>query len=263
MAETTFTELITMKVEKMMLLCAIGIYSQTKHTFRIFFGGVMYMQTQTNAQAILATLKDTLSLPRLVKVGADAFETLVVTILSQNTADANTERAYRKLSERFKISPEVLAKAEIGEIEDCIRVAGLYQSKSRAIQAASKIILEKFGGNLNSILALPVEEARRTLMEMPGVGPKTADVVLMFSAGKPTIPVDTHVNRVSKRLGLAPAKGDYEAVRCSLQSHFQPKDYALVHMLLISHGRKTCKAQKPQCSACPVSDVCPSKGGSA
>jgi endonuclease-3 len=221
------------------------------------------MQTQTNAQAILSTLKDTLPLPKLVKVGADPYETLVVTIMSQNTADTNTERAYQKLSMRFKISPEVLAEAEIGEIEDCIRVAGLYQSKARAIHEASKIILEKFGGNLNVVLSLPVEEARRTLMEMPGVGPKTADVVLMFSAGKPTIPVDTHVNRVSKRLGLAPAKGDYEAIRRSLQSHYQPSDYALVHMLLISHGRKTCKAQNPQCSACPVSGVCPSKGGLA
>jgi endonuclease-3 len=219
------------------------------------------MQTQTNAQLILATLKDTLPLPKLVKVGADPYETLVITIISQNTADTNTERAYQKLSERFKIIPEALANAEISEIEDCIRVAGLYQGKARAIQAASKIILEKFGGNLNAILALPVEDARRTLMEMPGVGPKTADVVLMFSAGKPTIPVDTHVNRVSKRLGLAPAKGDYEAIRQSLQSHFQPQDYAMVHMLLISHGRKTCKAQKPHCSTCPVSDVCSSKGG--
>lgn len=183
--------------------------------------------------------------------------------MSQNTADTNTERAYQKLQERFQITPEVLSKAEISEIEDCIRVAGLYQTKARAIQTASKIVLEKFGGNLNAVLSLPVEEARKTLMDMPGVGPKTADVVLLFSAGKPTIPVDTHVNRVSKRLGLAPAKGDYEAIRQSLQSHYQPKDYAMVHMLLIAHGRKTCKAQKPLCHACPVSGVCPSKGGSA
>ena len=126
------------------------------------------------------------------------------------------------------------------------------RAKAKAIQTASKIILEKFGGNLNPILSLPIEEARKTLMEMPGVGPKTADVVLLFSANKPTIPVDTHVNRVSKRLGLAPAKGDYEAVRLSLQSLFQPKDYASVHLLLIAHGRKTCKAQKPQCQTCPV-----------
>lgn len=98
-------------------------------------------------------------------------------------------------------------------------------------------------------------------MEMPGVGPKTADVVLLFSAGKPTIPVDTHVNRVSKRLGLAPPKGGYEAVRLSLQSLFKPQDYALAHLLLIAHGRKTCKAQKPQCQTCSLNSSCPSNGG--
>lgn len=95
-------------------------------------------------------------------------------------------------------------------------------------------------------------------MEMPGVGPKTADVVLLFSANKPTIPVDTHVNRVSKRLGLAPANGDYEEVRLSLQSFFNSKDYLSVHLLLISLGRKYCKARRPLCQKCPVNTYCPS-----
>ena len=217
------------------------------------------MQTQTNAQTILATLKETLALPDLVKVGADPYQTLIVTILSQNTADTNTERAFEKLSKRFAIAPAVLAEAKIEAIEDCIRVAGLYQSKAKAIQTVSRIVLEKFGGNLNTVLALPTEAARRTLMEMPGIGPKTADVVLMFSAGKPTIPVDTHVNRVARRLGLAPQNGGYEVVRLSLQSLFQPQDYAYVHLLLIAHGRKTCKAQNPKCHSCPLSGVCPSK----
>ena len=218
------------------------------------------MQTQKNAQIVLDTLKGTLPLPRLVKVGADPYQTLVVTIISQNTADTNTERAYEKLSTRFKIEPDVLAKAKITEVEECIRTGGLYQSKARAIQTASKIIMERFGGNLNSLLSLSFEEARAILMEMPGVGPKTADVVLLFSAGKPTIPIDTHVNRVSKRLGLVQIKGDYESIRLSLQSLFEPKDYALVHLLLIAHGRRTCKAQKPQCQICPISHICPSKG---
>ena len=96
-------------------------------------------------------------------------------------------------------------------------------------------------------------------MELPGVGPKTADVVLLFSANQLTIPVDTHVNRVSKRLGLAPVKGDYEEVRLSLQSFFNPKDYLAVHLLLIAHGRTYCKAIKPRCTNCPVNTYCPSK----
>jgi endonuclease-3 len=107
---------------------------------------------------------------------------------------------------------------------------------------------------------LPLEEARKALTEMPGVGPKTADVVLLFSAQKPTIPVDTHVNRVSKRLGIAPENGDYETVRLSLQKLFPERDYLAVHQLLIGFGRQFCKAQKPLCTDCPINCYCPTKG---
>ncbi|MCL2358712.1 MAG: endonuclease III [Nitrososphaerota archaeon] len=197
-------------------------------------------------------------MPRLIKSEEDPYQTLVVTIISQNTADTNTERAYKNLSERFQITPKVLANAEISQIETCIRVAGLYQTKAKTIKTVSQTLLEKFDGNLKSILVLPTQEARKTLMDMSGVGPKTADVVLLFSAGKPTIPVDTHVNRVSKRLGLAPANSGYEEVRLNLQRFFEPKDYRLAHLLFIAHGRKTCKAQKPLCTTCPLNVYCPS-----
>lgn len=213
---------------------------------------------QKSAFTVLAILKDTLDAPNMVKVKDDPYETLVITIISQNTADTNTERAFGNLKKRFKITPQTLACAPIGEIEACIRVGGLYKSKAQAIQTASKTILEKFLGSLNPILSLPIEEARKTLMEMPGVGPKTADVVLLFSANHPTIPVDTHVNRVSKRLGLAPQDGDYEDVRLSLQSKFEVKDYLAVHLLLIALGRKFCKAHNPHCKTCPVDMYCPS-----
>ncbi|MCK4475058.1 endonuclease III, partial [Candidatus Bathyarchaeota archaeon] len=97
------------------------------------------------------------------------------------------------------------------------------------------------------------------LLQLPGVGPKTADVVLLFCADKPTIPVDTHVNRVSKRLGLAPNDREYETVRKSLQSLYNPKDYLTIHVVLILLGRKYCKAGKPLCRECPVNMLCPSK----
>ena len=216
------------------------------------------MKAEPRAATILKTLRSALALPEWVKEQRDSFETLVVTIISQNTADINTERAFESLSNQFEITPQALANSEIGKIEACLHVAGLYQNKAKAIKAVSKIILEKFGGSLARVLSLPLDEARKTLMELPGVGPKTADVVLLFSANQPTIPVDTHVNRVSKRLGLAPANGDYEAVRLSLQSLFEPKDYLTVHLLLIAHGRKTCKARHPRCHHCPVYDYCPS-----
>ena len=199
-------------------------------------------------------------MPKWVKTRRDPFETLVTTIISQNTTDINTARAFEVLSKRFEITPEVLAIAEVSQIEDAIRISGLFKSKAKTIKEAATIVLEKYHGTLKTILSTSLEEARETLMQFPGVGPKTADVVLLFSAGQSTIPVDTHLNRVAKRLGFAPESGDYEVVRKSLQSLFEPKDYLAVHLLLIAHGRRYCKARKPSCDECPVNLHCPSKG---
>ena len=184
----------------------------------------------------------------------------MTTILSQNTADRNTARAFEALSKWFEITPEALAKAELSQIEEAIKVSGLYRNKAKTIKQAATAILEKYHGTLKPMLSLPLEEARKTLMQFPGVGPKTADVVLLFSASQPTIPVDTHVNRVAKRLGFAPANGSYETVRENLQSLYEPSQYLAVHLLLIAHGRRYCKARKPLCDECPVSAECPSKG---
>jgi endonuclease-3 len=183
---------------------------------------------------------------------------LILTIISQNTADRNTVRAFENLSSRFKVTPEVLAKARPGQIEECLRVAGLYRNKAKTIRRVSRIVLDRFRGHLEQVLSLPLPEARTTLLELPGVGPKTADVVLLFCGGKPTIPVDTHVYRVSKRLGLAPERGNHEVVRASLQEAYRPEDYAAVHLLLILLGRKHCKAGVPRCRECPVK-LCPSR----
>ncbi|HLE75569.1 MAG TPA: endonuclease III [Candidatus Bathyarchaeia archaeon] len=216
--------------------------------------------TENRAAAVLQILRQTLPVPTWSKSKRDPFETLVVTIISQNTADRNTARAFENLSKRFEITPEVLANAETSQIEESLKVAGLYKNKAKTIKQVSRIIIEKFHGTLEPILSLPLEDARKTLMQFPGVGPKTADVVLLFSAKQPTIPVDTHVNRVTKRLGLAPVNGDYETVRKSLQLLYNPSDYLAVHILLIAHGRKHCKAIRPLCEPCPVNMHCPSKG---
>jgi endonuclease-3 len=208
---------------------------------------------------ILEILRKTFTMPKWVTSTEDPFRTLIVTIISQNTADRNTAKAFENLSKRFKITPEALAKAEEKEIEQCLRVGGLYRNKAKTIKQVSKTILQKYHGELKPILSLPSEKARSALMQFPGVGPKTADVVLLFSANKNTIPVDTHVNRVSKRLGLAPAKGNYEAIRKALQSIYDPTDYMQVHVLLISHGRKYCKARLPLCKQCPINKLCPSR----
>ena len=136
----------------------------------------------------------------------------------------------------------------------------MYKNKAKAIKQAAKIVLEKYHGALQPILSMPINEARTALMQFPGVGPKTADVVLLFSSNKPTIPVDTHVNRVSKRLGFAPSDADYEEVRQALQSIYAPSEYLAVHLLLIAHGRRYCKARHPLCNECPINNFCPTKG---
>ena len=209
---------------------------------------------------ILRILRRTFAMPKWTKAKRNPFETLIVTIISQNTADRNTAKAFENLSKQFEITPEVLAKAEASQIEESLRVAGLYKNKAKTIKQVSTIVLEKFHGTLQPILSLPLEEARKTLLQFPGIGPKTADVVLLFSAKQLTVPVDTHVNRVAKRLGLASVNGDYEAVRKNLQSLYNPNDYLAVHVLFIAHGRKYCKALCPLCEECPVNMYCPSKG---
>ena len=214
--------------------------------------------TNIYANIILQSFKFSLALPKLDKPKNDPFETLIITIISQNTADTNTQRAFENLSKHFEITPQALSKAQTNMIEACLHIAGLSKNKSKVIRTVSKIILEKFAGLLKPIMSLPLDEARETLTLLPGVGPKTADVVLLFAANQPTIPVDTHVNRVSKRLGLASPNGNYEAVDLSLQSYFQPKEYLAIHILLIAHGRKYCKARKPHCLECKVNNYCPS-----
>jgi len=216
--------------------------------------------TEEQAEKILRILQGTLLMPEwTTNANRDSFKTLIITIISQSTADRNTTRAFENLSKRFRITPEVLANAKTHQIEECLKVAGLYRNKAKVIKQVSKIILEEFHGNLEPVLSMPFEEARKTLLQLPGVGPKTADVVLLFSAEQQTIPVDTHVNRVAKRLGLAPQNGGYEVVRKALQSLYNPKDFLAVHILLIQHGRKYCKARKPLCKQCPLNTLCPSR----
>ena len=202
-------------------------------------------------------LKHELTLPPWANSRLDSFETLVTTILSQNTTDRNTARALESLSKRFEITPEALAKAELSQIEETIKIAGLHRSKSKSIRQAAKLIIEKHHGKMEPLLSLPIKDARKALIQFDGDGPKTADVVLLFSTNKPTIPVDTHEDRVAKRLGFAPANGNYELVRQNLQTLYDTRDYLSVHLLLIEHGRKYCKARHPLCNKCPIKLYCP------
>jgi endonuclease-3 len=215
--------------------------------------------TSARAKEILLILKKYFSSPPWASSTRSSFQTLIVTIISQNTAGINTAKAFERLSRKFPITPETLARAKEKDLQDALRVAGLFRNKAKTIKRVSQIILEEFNGSIDFIHSMSFEEARKRLLSLPGVGPKTADVVLLFSGGKGTIPVDTHVNRVSKRLGLVLENADYEGVRMALQSLYSPEDFLMVHLSLIMLGRKFCKALRPTCYQCPVSSLCPSK----
>jgi endonuclease-3 len=186
------------------------------------------------------------------------FSTLIHTILSQNTNDRNSDAAMRRLRKRYEINPRVLSKAKVGEIVNCIRPAGLYRSKAPRIIEVSKIIEQQYKGRLSPILNLPYDQAKTTLTSLPGVGPKTADILLAFVAKQPVIPVDTHIARVTKRLGIAPSNSNYERIRHSLESLVAARDRLELHLSLIAFGRAICRAPRPRCTICPVSNMCPS-----
>lgn len=215
------------------------------------------MRERQRAQRILEVLSREFSVPKIAVSSKDVFPTLVRTVLSQATNDRNRDRAYRNLADRYEISPEALAAADVKAIEEAIRVGGLYRNKARKLKALSNVVVERFKGSLDFIYSEPLEKARSMLMSIPGVGPKTADVVLLFAAGKPTVPVDTHVHRVSRRLGLAPLRGSYEDIRGALESLYSPEDYLAIHLLLIGLGRWFCRARNPLHEPCPLRSLCP------
>ena len=186
------------------------------------------------------------------------FETLIHTILSQNTNDRNSDAAMRRLKRHYAITPKELSNARVNDVVSCIRSAGLYRTKAPRIIALSKIIEQQYRGRLAPILKQPYGQAKEKLTALPGVGPKTADILLAFVAKRPVIPVDTHVARISKRLGIAPANADYEKTRSSLESLIHPRDRLQLHLSLIAFGRAICKAPRPRCAICPINDLCPS-----
>ena len=187
-----------------------------------------------------------------------AFETLVQTILSQNTNDRNSEAAMRRLRKRYKVNPQTLSKARVSDLIPCIKQAGLYRSKAPRIIETSRIIEERYGGRLTKVLDQPYEQAKEELMSLPGVGPKTADILLAFVAKNPVIPVDTHIARVTKRLGIARSKANYEEIRTSLEALIRPDSRVRVHLSIIAFGRAICRAPRPRCAICPVNKLCPS-----
>jgi endonuclease III len=181
---------------------------------------------------------------------------LVSTILSQNTNDNNRDRAFISLKNRFP-SWEAVRDAPEEKVIDAIRVAGLGNQKGPRIQTVLReITAEKGSLDLDFLREKTLEEAYQWLVQFKGVGPKTAAIVLLFSLEKPAFPVDTHIYRVSGRLGLLPEKMNVEQAHPHLASLFTPEMYYDAHLNIIRLGREICQARRPLCPKCPAADLC-------
>lgn len=185
-----------------------------------------------------------------------AIDELVSTILSQNTNDVNRDRAFHALRAKFP-TWESVRDAEEREVVEAIRPAGLANQKGPRIRQVLKEITQECGSlDLQFLSDMPLEEARAWLTKFNGVGPKTAAIVLCFALGRPAFPVDTHVYRVTGRIGLRPEKMTVEQAHPHLEAVFPPETYYAAHLNIIRLGREVCHARKPLCPKCPVRELC-------
>jgi endonuclease III len=188
---------------------------------------------------------------------SDPLEELILTVLSQHTSDVNAERAFTSLRAVFP-SWEGVVAAPAAAVADAIRSGGLANTKAPRIQAILRDVHDREGSyDLSRLRDLTDTEARGYLTSLPGIGPKTAAVVLSFSLGRDAIPVDTHVLRVARRLGLVPANASAERADRLLHDLVPEGLRTRLHVGLIRLGREICKAPTPRCAVCPLKDLCP------
>jgi endonuclease-3 len=194
--------------------------------------------------------------PRRWRGRRDPLDELIMTILSQNTSDRNSGRAYRALRQRFPSWRAVL-DAPTAEVYEAIKPAGLGNIKAPRIQQTLRSIEARTGAlSLDNLDAMGTDDARDWLISLDGIGPKTAACVLMFALGRPALPVDTHVHRVSRRLGLIGAKVGAEAAHHLLENAIEPEMVYPFHLNMIQHGRLVCHALRPACERCPLTAIC-------
>jgi endonuclease-3 len=185
-------------------------------------------------------------------------EELILTVLSQHTSDLNAERAFADLRAAFPDGWQQVVDAPTARVADAVRSGGLANSKAPRIQAILREVREREGGfDLTRLRTMADAEARDYLMSLPGIGPKTAAVVLSFALGRDAMPVDTHVHRVTKRLGLIPPNATAERADRILHDLIPDGLRTPLHVAFIRLGREICKAPTPRCRHCPLKDLCP------
>lgn len=186
----------------------------------------------------------------------DGMDELVSCILSQSTTDANRDRGFDALKATYP-TWEAVHHAPEDELIETIRPAGLANSKGPYIQGSLAGIFEERGEyNIDFIEDMPVDEAKKWLTKLPGVGPKTAAIVLCFGYNRPAFPVDTHVHRLGKRIGLLPPKISANKAHEHMEAIVPDEEFYAFHLQLIYHGRAICKARSPKCEACPIQQHC-------
>src|SRR6266705_5775930 len=186
----------------------------------------------------------------------EPLDELILTILSQHTNDLNRDRAYASLRRRFPRWEQVL-RARPADVEDAIRVGGLARTKSRVIRDVLRTVRRDRGKlDLSNLRHLPIEDAKGYLLGLKGVGEKTACCVLLFACGRPAFPVDTHVHRVTRRLGWVPARSPSSKTHAILAKLVPQKRYFTAHVNLITLGRRVCRARAPDFPRCPLRSDC-------
>jgi endonuclease III len=207
------------------------------------------------SQKVYRILEKTFGMPEWGQP-VSALDELISTILSQNTNDINRDVAFNRLKKSFP-NWEGVRDAPVKDVIEAIRSAGLANQKAPRIQAILKQITEERGSlELEFLGSLEKESAHAWLSRFKGVGPKTAAIVLQFSLGIPAFPVDTHIYRVTGRLGLRPEKLSVEDTHAWVEQIFKPEQYGPAHMNLIRLGREICHARKPECNRCPLNLSC-------
>jgi len=212
-------------------------------------------ELRRKAEEIRRRLADEYGEPAAV-ADLDPVSQLVSTILSQNTSDVNRDIAFNRLRRRFPTWQDVL-EADLDAVVDAIRPAGLANQRAPWIQQALRAIVAERGElDLDFLRDWPVAEAKAWLSSLQGVGPKTASIVLLFALGRPAFPVDTHVHRVSRRLGLIGPRVTRDKAHDLLEDLVLPEHYYSFHLNLIRHGRQICQARRPRCEVCFLTDLC-------
>jgi endonuclease-3 len=183
--------------------------------------------------------------------GMSGIDYLIETILSQNTNDINRDKAFRNLKDKYGDDYEAIENADREELIETIRIAGLGPTKAERIQEALRIVREDQGEySIDFLEDMSVDEAKKWLTDIPGIGPKTASVILCFHFGMPTFPVDTHVHRLSKRLGLVPENASRTKTHNIMEEKVPDEIKYPFHILLITHGRNGCTAHDESCELC-------------